>query len=85
MPLFLLFCCGFKSLFYGGHLPQGFLVLVPCVIQGGQGFLVLVPVGYGQKAEDGSYQIAQDNLEAVENFNRDLQSVLTSEVTPPGL
>lgn len=36
---------------------------------------------YGQKAEDGSYQIAQDNLEAVENFNRDLQSVLTSEVT----
>ena len=36
---------------------------------------------YGEKTENGSYQIAKDNEEAMKKFNHDMECVLNSEVT----
>lgn len=36
---------------------------------------------YGEETENGSYQIAKENLDSIEKFNRDMECVLNSEVT----
>lgn len=37
-------------------------------------------IEYGEKTEDGNYQISESDKEGIENFNRDLTQVLNSEV-----
>lgn len=38
-------------------------------------------IEYGEKTEDGNFQILEADKEGIENFNRDLTQVLNSEVT----
>lgn len=37
-------------------------------------------IEYGEETENGIYQISKDNPEAIENFKRDIEQVLNSEV-----
>lgn len=37
-------------------------------------------IEYGEETENGIYQISKDNSEVIENFKRDIEQVLNSEV-----
>ena len=38
-------------------------------------------IEYGEETENGVYQISKDKSESIENFKRDIEQVLNSEVT----
>lgn len=38
-------------------------------------------IEYGEETENGTYQISKDKPEAIENFKKDIEQVLNSEIT----